>query len=221
MELEVLYEDNHILVAVKPQNMPSMPDASGDMDLLTAVKSYVKEKYGKPGEAYIGLVHRLDRPTGGVMVFARTSKAAARLCKQFAEKSMEKEYLAVVRGSIEPREGILVHWLEKDEDENLVKTVPEGQGKRAELRYKTLQYKDGLSLLNIQLMTGRGHQIRVQLAAGGHPIIGDMKYGRNEKKGNLMLWAYRLTIEHPTKKERMTFTAMPPLQGWGMAEGVI
>ncbi len=221
MELEVLYEDNHILVAVKPQNVPSMPDASGDMDMLTAVKAYVKEKYGKPGDVYIGLVHRLDRPTGGVMVFARTSKAAARLCKQFAEKSMAKEYLAVVRGTMDQAEGTLEHWLEKDEDENTVRTVQEGQGKRAELQYKTLQSKDGLSLLQIRLMTGRGHQIRVQLAAGGHPILGDMKYGRNERKGNLMLWAFKLTIEHPTKKESMTFTAMPQGKGWEMARGAV
>lgn len=216
MKPNILYEDNHIIVAVKPQNVPSMPDASGDMDMLTAVKSYVKEKYGKPGEAFIGLVHRLDRPTGGLMVFARTSKAAARLSKQFSEKTAVKEYLAVLRGSLPEKEGVLTSRLVKDEEENITRVAGGEEGKTAQLEYKVLREKEGMTLVRIRLLTGRGHQIRVQFAETGHPVVGDMKYGKNEKKGNLMLWASHLEIEHPTKKERMAFTSEPPDTGlWG------
>jgi 23S rRNA pseudouridine1911/1915/1917 synthase len=213
MTLQVLYEDNHIIAAVKPHNMPSMPDASGDPDMLSTVKAYVKEKYNKPGEAYIGLVHRLDRPTGGVMVFARTSKAAARLCKQFAEKTTRKEYLAVVRGSLPEKTGTLVSRLIKDEEENMVREAEDGEGKEARLDYTVLKERDGMSLLKVLLHTGRGHQIRVQLASIGHPVAGDMKYGKDEKKGLLGLWAHTLEIEHPVRKERMAFTAPPPEGG--------
>ncbi|MBQ8792287.1 MAG: RNA pseudouridine synthase, partial [Clostridia bacterium] len=154
-KLTVLYEDNHIIVVVKPQNVPTQADESGDKDMLTIVKEYVKEKYNKEGEAYIGLVHRLDRPTGGVMVFARTSKAASRLCEQFKEKSMNKIYYAVTSKVPQSKQDHLVHNLKKDEKENIVKIVPisEKNSKKAELDYKVLQVEGENALLEVKPLT--------------------------------------------------------------------
>ncbi|MGN1227369.1 MAG: RluA family pseudouridine synthase [Christensenellales bacterium] len=214
--LNVLYEDNHIIVVVKPQNVPSQADESNDKDMLTMVKEYVKEKYDKPNNVYIGLVHRLDRPTGGVMVFARTSKAAERLSKQIADKELKKYYLAVVEGAPKDKFNRLVNYLKKDEKNNKVSIVPilETGAKRAELEYNTLsKYEDKLSLLKVQLFTGRSHQIRVQLSAIGNPIVSDVKYGAKLKIcKDLSLWAYKLILTHPTTKKVMQFSCYPPTE---------
>ena len=212
MNIRVLYEDNHLLVVEKPANVPVQADASGDEDLLTACKGYIKKKYAKPGEVYLGLVHRLDRPVGGVMVFARTSKAAARLTEQFSARRTEKRYAAVVEGSA-PGEGRLADFLLKNESTNTTSVVKEGTpgAKLARLSYRTLARANGLSLLDVDLQTGRPHQIRVQLSHSGLPIRGDQRYNPDAKVGDqIRLWAYALTIAHPTLKEPMTFYALPP-----------
>lgn len=213
--LNVLYEDNHIIVVLKPQNMPSQEDSSKDKDMLTCVKEYVKEKYNKPNEAYIGLVHRLDRPTGGVMVFARTSKAAERLSKQIAEHKLKKYYLTIVEGTPKEKSKRLVNYLKKDEKINKVSIVPqlEDGAKLAELEYNTLSsYDNKFSLLRVELFTGRSHQIRAQLSIIGNPIVADVKYGAELKLSkNLCLWAYKLVFEHPVTKQKMQFTCYPPV----------
>lgn len=209
----VLYEDNHVIVVVKPQNVPSQADESGDMDLLSMVKAYVKEKYNKPGEAFIGLVHRLDRPTGGIMVFARNSKSASRLSAQLVSHEMKKTYYAVCQGVPQIKSGSLVNYLKKDEKENIVKIVPQSeQGvKKAELTYKVLQNSDTESLVEVNILTGRSHQIRVQFAGIGCPLLGDNKYGKDKTHAskNLGLWAGRLEFIHPVSKQKMVFVASP------------
>lgn len=209
--MQIAYEDNHIIVVVKPQNVPSQADESGDEDLLTQVKKYVKEKYNKPGEAFIGLVHRLDRPTGGLMVFARNSKSAERLSKQLQNGEFEKVYYAVTMGNMKLKEDRLTHYLKKDEKNNIVRICPplETGAKKAELIYKVLDKVGDKSLVEVKILTGRSHQIRVQLSSIGYPIYGDMKYGKNPVKGNLALWAGRLSFTHPVTKEKMVFVVSP------------
>ena len=212
-KLTVLYEDNHVIVVIKPHNVPTQADASGDEDMLTKVKQYVKEKYNKEGEVYIGLVHRLDRPTGGVMVFARTSKAASRLTDQFKAHDIQKTYYAVTSAIPQAKNAHLVHNLKKDEKENIVKIVPvsEKDSKIAELDYKVLQTEDDMALMEVKPLTGRGHQIRVQLAGINCPLYGDNKYGKNKSKmsNTLGLWAGRIEFYHPTTKQKMTFAYAP------------
>ena len=218
-ELKILYEDNHIIVVEKKPNIPSQSDKTGDIDMLTLVKNYIKEKYNKPGNVYIGLVHRLDRPVGGIMIFARTSKAASRLSNQVREKIFKKKYLAVVDGKFEKNQGTLEDYLYKDERHNMSKVVKKEKknAKLAKLDYKVLKYnpvKD-LSLVEINLHTGRHHQIRVQLSNFGHSIFGDQKYGTRGKGKQIALWAYELTIVHPVIKEEMTFKDYPePIGTW-------
>ncbi|MEA4853744.1 MAG: RluA family pseudouridine synthase [Christensenella sp.] len=206
----ILYEDNHLVVAIKPQNMPTQADSSKDADFLNQIKQYVKETYGKPGEAYIGLVHRLDRPAGGVMVFARTSKAAARLSAQIKNGSFQKKYFAVVSADL-PISSELSDFLLKNAKNNTVQVVSANTpgAKHATLRYRTIEQNDDLRLLDISLLTGRPHQIRVQLAHAGAPLLGDVKYG-GEQNSRLCLWSYQLSFLHPTKKERLTFDCPPP-----------
>lgn len=212
-KLDVLYEDNQIIVVLKPQNIPTQSDDSRDLDLLTMVKNYVKEKYNKPGDAYIGLVHRLDRPTGGIMVFARTSKSASRLTEQFKNHTTEKIYYAVTENLVKYKKDTLVNYLQKNEKENIVQVVPMSVtgAKKAELYYEELDNDGKHSLLEIHILTGRSHQIRVQLANIGCPLYGDNKYGKNKSKStnNLGLWAGKLTFIHPTTKEKMVFMSMP------------
>ena len=214
-DVAILHEDNSVLVVVKPQNIPSQADASGDLDLLTLLKQYVKDKYAKPGNVYLGLVHRLDRPTGGVMVFAKNSKAAERLSKQIVDGDMTKQYLTTVLGSPKEKKGTLVNYLKKNARTNnvYVATVSDHNAKRAELSYEVLEnYQDAMSLVKVQLGTGRSHQIRVQFSAIGCPVFGDVRYGGDalSKGANLALWAYRLEFNHPVSKERMVFVAYPP-----------
>ena len=213
----VLYEDNHLLVVLKPQNVPTQADSSGDEDLLSMLKKYLVEKYNKSGNAYLGMVHRLDRPTGGVMVFAKTSKAASRLCEQIkdTDSEFEKTYLAVVAGRPQ-REGKIEHYLAKDERANTVAVVPstlEG-AKRAESEIKVLDSRDDMSLVSVNLITGRSHQARVQLKALNSPIAGDVKYADDKliKCPHLALWAYRLEFVHPVTNEKLKFFALPPAE---------
>ena len=216
-KLEVLFEDNHIIVVKKEPNIPSQADKTEDIDMLTIVKQYIKEKYNKPGNVYLGLVHRLDRPVGGVMVFAKTSKAASRLSDQVREKVFKKKYLAVVDGKLENKTGVLEDYLYKDERNNMSKVVNKDKknAKFAKLDYEVLSYNEvkDLSLLKINLHTGRHHQIRVQLANSGHSIFGDQKYGTRGKGKQIALWAYELSILHPITKEKMTFRYLPESNG--------
>ena len=215
--LKVIYEDNHIIVVEKVPNIPSQADKTGDVDMLSLVKDYIKEKYNKPGNVYLGLVHRLDRPVGGIMIFAKTSKAASRLSNEVREKVFKKKYLAVVDGKIGEEKGTLEDYLYKDQRNNISKVVNKDKknAKIAKLDYEVLKYnkiKD-LSLVKINLHTGRHHQIRVQLSNFGHSIFGDQKYGKRGKGKQIALWAYELTIKHPTTKEEMTFKDLPEPKG--------
>lgn len=210
--LTVLYEDNQIVVVIKPQNVPTMPDESKNLDMLSMVKAYIKEKYNKPGDAFVGLVHRLDRPTGGIMVFARNSKAAKRLSEQFSTHKVEKVYYAITNGVVKIKTQKLTNYLKKDEKENIVKIVPmsEQGAKKAELVYKVLEDNGKESLLEVKILTGRSHQIRLQLSNIGYPLVGDVKYGKEKGlTSNLGLWAGKLSFVHPTTKEKMVFMACP------------
>lgn len=210
--LEVIYEDNHIIVVKKPFNIPTQGDSSGDESLLDMVKNYIKEKYNKTGNVYVGLVHRLDRPTGGIMVFAKTSKAAKRLCEDIKNHNFEKKYIAVLSGVPKAKSGRLENYLKKDEKNNTVHlaTQSEEGSKLATLNYKVLEYNEKYSLVEIDLETGRSHQIRVQMSANKTPIFADFKYGKGVKNINLALFAYKLKFTHPTTKKLMTFIATPP-----------
>ena len=212
-EIGVLYEDNHLLVVVKPPNLPVQADSSGDPDLLSLLKGYIGNKYQKPGNVYMGLVHRLDRPVGGVMVFARTSKAAARLSRAFAEHSQDKRYLAVLQGEL-PAPRTLEDCLLKGAD-GMVRAVPRGTpgAKDARLYTEPVARQNGLTLTEVRLETGRAHQIRVQHAHAGFPLWGDARYGGGRPGQQIALWAYRLSFRHPTRDERLSFTALPPRAG--------
>ena len=173
---KILYEDNHLLVVKKDANMPVQADNSKDIDLLTELKEYIKKKYSKPGNVYLGLVHRLDRPVAGVMVFAKTSKSAERLSEQIRNKTFKKTYYAIVEGKPN-KNGMFKDKLLKDEKTNISKVDP--NGKEAILEYETIATKNNLSLVKINLLTGRSHQIRVQFSYHGYPLYGDMKYNNN------------------------------------------
>ena len=224
-KLNVIYEDNHIIVVEKPVNIPSQSDKTGDIDLLSIVKQYIKEKYNKPGNVYVGLIHRLDRPVGGVMVFAKTSKAAARLSNQVREKQFQKTYLTIVNSKMEQEKGTLQDYLLKNEKTNMSKVVAEEtkNSKLALLDYEVLKYNQeiNLSVLKIHLHTGRHHQIRVQLSSRNHSIYGDQKYGGRGHGKQIALWAYELKIYHPITNELMTFYSIPKQEGsWKMLEDI-
>ncbi len=212
-DLAIVYEDNHIIVLLKPQMVACCPDESGDDNLFDCVKRYIKTAYNKPGNVYLGLVHRLDRPTGGVMVFAKTSKAAARLSEQMKGGDFEKRYLCVLCGAPSNKKATLENYLRKNAVNNTVYvcTPTEEGAKFASLGYEIKQEKDGLALAEVNLHTGRTHQIRVQMAAINCPLYGDMRYGGDKAiKGKLALWAYSLRFNHPTTGERMRFVIEPP-----------
>ena len=199
----IIYEDNHLLVVEKKINVPTQEDNTKDKDLLTILKEYIKEKYNKPGNVYLGLVHRLDRPVGGIMVFARTSKAASRLSEQVRNKTFKKTYNAVVIGNIE-NAGKLKDNLLKDEKKNIVKV--DKNGKEAILNFKKIDFKDNMSLVEINLETGRSHQIRVQMSHYGYPLFGDQKYNKTAKVGEqIALFAKKIEFVHPTTNELLTF----------------
>ena len=212
-EFSILYEDNHIIVVLKPQMTACCPDESKDDNLLDMVKKYVKIAHNKPGNVYVGLVHRLDRPTGGVMVYAKTSKAAARLTESMQKGEFEKKYLTVLCGSLGAERGKLCNYLRKNTVNNMVYicTPSEEGAKYAELDYRVIEDKSKYSLVEVRLHTGRTHQIRVQTAGISHPVFGDMRYGGAlAQKGKLALWAYSLSFPHPITKERMKFMVAPP-----------
>lgn len=203
-KLKVFYEDNHIIVVEKPFNILSQADSTNDIDMLTIVKEYIKEKYEKPGNVYLGLVHRLDRPVGGLMVFARTSKAASRLSEQVRTHKFSKKYLAVVSGKIKEKD-TLIDYLKKEDNGNTIVTTEE-KGKYSELSYKVLEYNEKLnqSLIEVDLKTGRHHQIRVQFASRGYPLCGDQRYGKQDNT-QIALYAYELKFYHPVTKKEMIF----------------
>ncbi|MGM9878365.1 MAG: RluA family pseudouridine synthase [Bacilli bacterium] len=206
--INILYEDNHLLVVEKPINIPVQADSSKDEDLLTILKKYIKEKYNKPGNVYLGLVHRLDRPVGGVMVFAKTSKCSSRLSEQIRTNKFIKIYNAVCLNKINDS-GRLEDYLLKDTKKNIVKV--DKSGKKSILYYKRLDYRDNLSLVEIRLETGRSHQIRVQLSNNNNPLYGDQKYNKNSKVGQqLALFAKRLEFNHPISNEHMIFELQLP-----------
>ena len=214
-KIKIIYEDNHLLVVEKPINVPVQEDQSKDADLLNQLKDYLKRKYHKPGNVYLGLVHRLDRPVGGIMVFAKTSKAASRLSEQVRTHQFQKEYVAVVMGKIEAS-GHLEDHLIKDKKKNIVRVDP--SGKQAVLDFRRLSYNDQMSLVLIHLKTGRSHQIRVQFSYHGYPLYGDQKYGRDSKVGEqIALFAKSITFIHPTTKEKLTFSLpIPKTKPWNL-----
>ena len=221
--MKVIYEDNHIIVVEKPVNVPSQSDKTGDEDLLTLTKNYIKEKYNKPGDVYLGLVHRLDRPTGGIMVFARTSKAASRLSEEIRNKKIVKKYLCIVDGKLEEKNGTYKDYLYKNEAKNMSRIAKKNEknAKEAILDYKVLAYNEetNLSLVEVLLHTGRHHQIRVQFASRGHSLYGDQKYGTRGKGKQLCLWAYYLSFVHPVTKKQMEFKLYPEKIGsWKILE---
>ncbi len=210
--IDVLFADNHLLVVAKPARLLVAPDETGDESLLDRAREYLRVAGNKPGNVYVGLVHRIDRPVSGVVLFARTSKAAGRLAEQFRTGTVRKQYVAAVRGEVPP-EGKLVDWLLKDPQTNLVRSVPPGtpQSKESRLTFRRLQRSRGSVLVEVEPITGRSHQIRVQLATAGFPIEGDVKYGGTAGwDGAIALHAWKLTIAHPTRHEQMTFSCPLP-----------
>ena len=209
-DIDIIYEDNHLLAVNKPSGLLSQEDHTKAPDVLTLCKEYLKREYNKPGEAFLGLLHRLDKPVSGVMLMAKTSKAASRISRQIRERSVEKNYLAVVEG-FAPKNGFFNHFLKKDSNTNTVKIVEANTkgGKESQLTYQTIAKKNNLSVVEIHLLTGRPHQIRVQFSGEGYPIWGDKKYGNNQS-GTIALHAFQLKIIHPTLKNSLTIQAEPP-----------
>jgi 23S rRNA pseudouridine1911/1915/1917 synthase len=213
MALEVLYEDNHLLAVNKPAGLPTMGVAAGQPSLLEVAKAYIRQKHHKPGNVYLGTVSRLDAPVTGVSLFARTSKAAARLAAQFRGRDVEKTYWAIVAGRPDPRDAELIDWLVKDERHRRMHVAAAGSpaAQEARLTYELLHEYAEHSLLRVKLETGRKHQIRLQLASRGHAIVGDRKYGsEDEFAAGIALHARRLVVEHPTLHTRLMITAALP-----------
>ena len=203
--INIIFEDNHLLVVEKPLNMPVCEDDSHDMDLLNYLKLYLKKKYNKPGNVYLGLVHRLDRPVGGVMVFAKTSKAANRLSEQVRNHNFKKKYIAVCKGNVLDN-GEFIDYLKKDGKRNISYITDSSHGKLSKLKYRKIGYKNGFSLVYIELETGRSHQIRVQFSSHGFPLVGDAKYNVNSNNDtNVALFAKRIDFIHPITKENVFF----------------
>jgi 23S rRNA pseudouridine1911/1915/1917 synthase len=212
--MEVVYEDNHIIIVNKQSGEIVQGDKTGDRPLSDIVKDYIKEKYQKPGAVFLGVVHRLDRPVSGLVVFARTSKALTRLNKMFAEGEVHKTYWALVKNAPQKTEDTLTHWLVRNEKQNksYAYATEKPNAKKAILKYRLIGKSDNYSLLEVQLMTGRHHQIRCQLAAMGCPIKGDLKYGapRSNPDGSISLLSRRIEFIHPVSKERITAEAPLP-----------
>lgn len=211
--MNILYEDNHLLFAVKPPNIPVQADASGDRDMTQIVKQYIKEAYHKPGEVYLGLVHRLDRPVGGLMCFCKTSKAAARVSAAWQSREVTKLYLCVAEG-VMPPEGELVDYITRDVAGNTARLCDKNApgAKEARLTYKTIAVRNGLSLVQVALGTGRRHQIRLQMAGCGHPLWGDNRYGYGKPGQQIALWSSYIALTHPTTKQPVAVCCPPPAQ---------
>lgn len=214
VDINILYEDNHLLGVEKPVNIPTQADITGDNDLLNLLKEDIKRRFDKPGNVYLGLIHRLDRPVGGAMIFAKTSKAASRLSEAVRSRNFTKTYLAVIHGSPPERQGKLVHTLLKDSRTNIVSVVPKGSpgAKEAVLTYRVLSTNDKFSLVEIELHTGRPHQIRVQFSEIGCPLFGDQKYGIlvNKPGQQLALWSIYVGFLHPVTHEQVRLISSPP-----------
>ena len=211
--INIIYEDNHLLVVEKPINIPVQEDSSKDKDFLTMLKDFIKERDNKPGNVYLGLVHRLDRPVGGIMVFAKTSKAASRLSEQVRNHTLKKVYYAVLEGKAQKKD-TLIDKLLKDTKNNIVKV--DKNGKEAILDYQLLDYKNNYSLVKINLKTGRSHQIRVQFSSRNLPLYGDQKYNKNSIVGEqIALFAKKITFLHPVTKEEISFEIeLPKRKPW-------
>ena len=215
--INIIYEDNHLLVVEKPINIPVQEDSSKDLDFLTILKDFIKKRDNKPGNVYLGLIHRLDRPVGGIMVFAKTSKCASRLSDQVRNRTLKKTYLAIVEGKVESI-GTYKDKLLKDVKNNIVKV--DKNGKESILDYELIEYKNNLSLVKINLKTGRSHQIRVQFSSRGHALYGDQKYNKSAKVGEqIALFSNIITFNHPITKESLTFSInMPSRKPWNIFE---
>lgn len=204
-KINIIYEDNHIIVVEKKPNILVQKDNTNDISLTDIIKEYLKIKYNKPGNVYLGLVHRLDRPVGGIIIFAKTSKAAKRLTDSIKNKQIKKTYYAVVEGHTKKEEK-LIDYLKKDTKTNTSYITNKEKGKEAILEYETIKYHQNLSLVKINLITGRSHQIRVQLSNHGHPLIGDQRYNKKtEQNINIALFAKKLELIHPTTKQKLSF----------------
>ncbi|MGP0630781.1 RluA family pseudouridine synthase [Nitrospina sp. 32_T5] len=218
-DLTILYVDNHLVAVDKPAGLLTQSDVRGAPNLLDRTRDWIKNEYGKPGKVYLGLVHRLDRPVSGVVLFARTSKAASRLSEQFRNHTAQKFYLAWVEGVPEKETGRLVHYLRKEK--SMKATVfprPTSEAKQAELTYTVLENKGETSLVEVELHTGRFHQIRAQLAFLGHPLVGDAKYRAQSTlpEGRIALHASKLIVQHPTTGEPLTLESPAP-EDWPLA----
>lgn len=211
-ELRILYEDNHCLAVCKPAGLLTIGDRSGDVSLVDLAREHLRKRYHKPGNVFVGVVHRLDRPVSGIVLLARTSKAAGRLAEQFREGRVQKVYEALVEGRVAAKEGLLVDRLVKDRQTNVVRpvTAPVTHARESRLTFRRLRTFRDTTLLEVRPQTGRSHQIRVQLSAAGHPIVGDRKYGAHRPfAGGIALAAVRLTFEHPVRKVPVTVEAPP------------
>ena len=218
--INIIYEDNHLLVVEKPVNIPVQEDNSRDLDFLNILKNYIKKRDKKPGNVYLGLIHRLDRPVGGIMVFAKTSKCASRLSKQVQNHDFKKIYYAVVMNKINTQQGTFIDYLLKDEKKNIVKV--DKNGKKSVLDYELIDIKNNMSLIRIYLKTGRSHQIRVQFSSRGYPLYGDHKYNNNvEKNSNIALFASSISFYHPISKEELTFKIkLPHKYPWNLFKDI-
>lgn len=213
----IVYEDNHVLVAFKPAGILSQEDKTGEADMLTILKDYIKVRDSKPGNVFLGLLHRLDRPVSGLMVFAKTSKCASRISDQIRKRKVTKRYRAVVSGLMDVKEGELENYILKDDKSNTVRVedafVP--GSKKARLSYRVLDQKDDMSLIEVELETGRSHQIRSQMAHAGHPILGDRKYGKADGIKDIALQSFAIGFFHPVSGEYMVFKAdLPESSPW-------
>ena len=219
MEIEnrIIFEDNHIIVVNKKSGELSQGDKTNDVTLPDLIKAYLKKKYNKPGNVYLGIVHRLDRPTSGLLVFAKTSKALSRLNYQFKLRTTKKVYWAIVEKLFPEEEGTLIHWMTRDKKKNRSKAHNKEvlNSKKAILHFKCIQYFNKYTLLEISLETGRHHQIRSQLSSYGYPIQGDLKYGaaRSNKNGGISLMAKMIEINHPIKNDKLLFNVNPEKAG--------
>lgn len=224
--MKVLFEDNHLIAVQKRPGEIVQGDRTGDTPLNELLKDFLKEKYQKPGNVYVGTLHRLDRPVSGLVLFAKTSKAAERMSKAFAKQKIEKTYLAITQKAPSKPKGELKHYLTKNARTNTAQAHknPVDGGKEAILHYEVLGQLEGKYLLKVSPKTGRPHQIRVQLASMGTPILGDVKYGSTEKTSDrsLYLLCYSMAFEHPVKKEPLVITAsFPKNKLWNLAEGIV
>lgn len=218
--INIIYEDNHLLVVEKPINIPVQEDNSKDKDFFNILKEFIKKRDNKPGNVYLGLLHRLDRPVGGLMVFAKTSKCASRISKQIQNHEFKKTYYAVIMNKPKKTKEILIDYLLKDKNSNIVKV--DKRGKKSILEYEVIDYKNKMTLIRIYLKTGRSHQIRVQFSSRGYPLYGDHKYNKEvEKNSNIALFAESISFKHPITNEQLIFKLrLPNKYPWNIFKNI-